>query len=535
MGVASADPDIDPDRLQAVGVDWSGAASRSAQRSAIWVAVVREGRLVALETGRDRDEAMAYVRDLLSERPETVVGLDFAFSLPRWYLDERGIASGRRLWEWAAHEELAEAERTPEGADPSPGWPRTLGEPFWGPGIRPLPADLDPGRRFRRTEQASARPGARPQSPFQLSGAGSVGSQSLRGMAQLHRLEGVHVWPFDDPGWPLVLEVFPRLLARELRPDLGDMTGGALVEEVLESSPPTLWGERDDWRDAVAESQDAFDAVMSAWGLWACRRGLAALGAEADATYRAEGRIWSLGIATRAAGPDGVDMGVPGAGAHAPPLRVGVEEVERALTTDPALDARDGGILLQVYRLMRDRAPAGLPRSRPAQPAGSPPVVDLADGPRHFVAHWVAEGLVLCNLPFAPRHVEALHRQGVRTVINMTEDREYRGTQRQDVLDAYSSLGMVEHRLSTPDGTPPAPHVLTMGVDLFFGARRRGAVAVHCLGGRARSATVAAAVRARLLGEPADVALDAIQDIAPEVRPLPGQARILVDWARRGA
>ena len=59
--------------------------------------------------------------------------------------------------------------------------------------------------------------------------------------------------------------------------------------------------------------------------------------------------------------------------------------------------------------------------------------IDLVDGPRRFVGHWVAEGLMLCNLPFAARHAEALRRQGVHTVLNMCRDSEYRGNQREEL------------------------------------------------------------------------------------------------------
>jgi hypothetical protein len=180
---------------------------------------------------------------------------------------------------------------------------------------------------------------------------------------------------------------------------------------------------------------------------------------------------------------------------------------------------------------MRDRPAVGVAPSHPAQPPGSPPTIDLADGARRFVGHWVAEGLMLCNLPFAARHAEALRRQGVRTVLNMCRDSEYRGDQREELSGAYDALEIVEHRLATSDGESPPGHLLDKAVDLFFGARRRGAVAVHCLGGRERSATIAAAIRTRLVGEPPEDAVDAIQAVAADVCPLPVQMRTLVEWA----
>lgn len=519
-----------PADIQTIGVDWSGAASSATQRSAIWIAVVRDGRLHALETGRTRAEAFDRLAALAAERP-SVIGLDFSFSLPRWYMEEQGWTSARELWAWADAKERAEEAATPTGGDPAPGWPATLPEPFWGPRIRRLPETLDPDRRFRRTEHASARPGAIPQSPFQLTGAGSVGSQSLRGMVRLHRFAGAHVWPVDDPGWPLVVEVFPRLMLRELRPDLTELSGAALVELLVETADSGLWGGRDEWRESLAESQDALDAAISAWGLWVSRRALAELQPETEHTYRLEGRIWSISLAERLAGAGALDTDAPAVRARAHRTIPGGAAVESALTGDPALAPRDTGLLLEIYRLMRDRPPAGLPRAQPAQEPGEPPVIELRDGPRTFVAHWVAEGLVLCNLPFATRHVAALHEHGVRTVLNMCEDTEYRGDQRADVTAAYAGREMVEHRLATPDGSAPPPATVAAAVDLYFGARRRGAVAVHCLGGRERSATIAAAIRSRLLGEPGADAIAAIERICPDVCLLPDQMQLLVRWA----
>ena len=59
-----------------------------------------------------------------------------------------------------------------------------------------------------------AAAGSQPKSVFQLVGGGQVGRGSLYGMQALHRLAaaGFRIWPFDEGGLPLVVEVFPRLL-----------------------------------------------------------------------------------------------------------------------------------------------------------------------------------------------------------------------------------------------------------------------------------------------------------------------------------
>lgn len=513
--------------IQAIGVDWSGAQSQATQRDSIWVAVIRGGELVELSSGRTRDETVAYALALAQEHPRTVIGLDFAFSLPRWYLEEREITNTKALWAWAREQEDA-ADASAAGW----GWPADLPPPFWGPHVRPLPDVLRERHRFRRTEMAAKRPGASPQSPFQLTGAGSVGSQSLRGMAQLARLENAAVWPFDRPGWPLVVEVFPRLFLRELRPDLIALSGGELVEQMVETSPEKMWGGRAEWRDALLESQDAIDATAAAWGLWATRSILAALPEESEHTYLLEGRIFSLELARHY--QDGAPIPSPLA-----PASIDAESGEgradtlaRALEGDAEFSAADREIVLGVYALLREQGAASV-RNAPshwAQSAGSEAAIRIEGDKRRFEAHWIADDVMLSNLPFEASHVEAMAVQGVRTVLNMVEDSEYRGDQRAILDAAYAATGIVEHRLRQPDGSALSTEVVQLGVDLFNGAHRRGPVAVHCLGGKERSATITAAIRTELTGESPLEAVDAIEEITGSACPLPHQMRVLEGW-----
>ena len=47
----------------------------------------------------------------------------------------------------------------------------------------------------------------------------------------------------------------------------------------------------------------------------------------------------------------------------------------------------------------------------PAQEPGSAPAIELSSERRTFVARWVADGLMLANLPVEPEHVQALGTQ----------------------------------------------------------------------------------------------------------------------------
>src|SRR5947207_2673911 len=61
--------------------------------------------------------------------------------------------------------------------------------------------------------------GIRPKSVFQIGGAGAVGTGSIRGMSLLKRLSdaGFAVWPFDSAQFPLVVEIYPRLLTGSVK------------------------------------------------------------------------------------------------------------------------------------------------------------------------------------------------------------------------------------------------------------------------------------------------------------------------------
>ena len=176
---------------QVIAIDWSGRAKGAAE--AIWLALVVDGALVELENGRERSAAVGAAIAHARAQPMTVVGLDFAFSFPRWYCEREGWATAIEVWR--AMRERAETLLT--GCEP----------PFWG---RPGTTAQSLGEPFRRTDRAVA---GQPKSVFQIGGAGAVGTGSLRGMPHLVDLAEADfaIWPFDRPGRPLALEIYPRL------------------------------------------------------------------------------------------------------------------------------------------------------------------------------------------------------------------------------------------------------------------------------------------------------------------------------------
>ena len=175
-----------------IAIDWSGAVIGAKKK--IWLAEAVGGRLIRLENGRDRDAVADHLIAHAKDHPRAVIGLDFVFALPAWFMRERGWMSAHELW--------AAADRDANR------WLAAAKSPFWGkPGTKKpaLP------QHFRQTElDVPGTAGISPKSVFQIGGAGAVGTGSLRGMRLLHRLHraGFSIWPFDPPGWPRVLEIY---------------------------------------------------------------------------------------------------------------------------------------------------------------------------------------------------------------------------------------------------------------------------------------------------------------------------------------
>jgi hypothetical protein len=255
--------------VSVVAVDWSGRTR--GERRHLWTAEARDGELLRLEAGRTRAEVVDELVDRASEAPGVVVGFDFSFSLPAWFLGDRRYENVRALWDAATTEGEA--------------WLRDCAPPFWGRPGHPRP---DLPTHLRRTEaELVAAGGIRPKSSFQIGGAGSVGTGSVRGFPVLARLQdaGYAIWPFDAPAEPPVaVEIWPRSLTGPVVKSDGRARAD-YADRHLPGLPAAL-------RDAVVGSDDAFDAAVSAVVMSRhepALRTLPALGGEA----RIEGWVWS--------------------------------------------------------------------------------------------------------------------------------------------------------------------------------------------------------------------------------------------------
>lgn len=143
----------------------------------------------------------------------------------------------------------------------------------------------------------------------------------------------------------------------------------------------------------------------------------------------------------------------------------------------------------------------------------------------------VFENLLVGAYPLDSGDVATLQQMGIRRVLNLTDDEEYRPGDREEVERALSAAGIEERRLPLTDlgGLPPAAleaAVQDVNAWLDEGARTY----LHCRAGWQRSAAVAAGVVAVRTGRDIDDAVDYVQLRKPSADPLPHQREDLRRW-----
>jgi hypothetical protein len=255
---------------QFLAIDWSGRATSAGQRAHIFIASYRKG-VVTLECGYTREQVCALLLSAAAQTPDLVVGLDFAFSFPGWWLREQGCADASALWQLAA----IEGER----------WLRECREPFWGRPGQPRPQHHQQPRwhGFRNTDRTLGA-----KSPFQIGGAGAVGTGSIRGvpmLAQLHQA-GFHIWPFQAAELPLALEIYPRIFTGAVIKSSRDARAAHLEQQRYTSLPSDVLAK-------ATASEDAFDALCSLLGMVEHAAHLNTLMQDCHPTARLEGAIWN--------------------------------------------------------------------------------------------------------------------------------------------------------------------------------------------------------------------------------------------------
>ena len=297
-----------------VAVDWSGDQGPG-QRKKIWAGVwtasdpsVKTGK-VTLENGRTRVELMEWLVEMARETPRMVVGFDFSFGFPAWFMRELGIRSAPEFWRVLAdgqgekwlHKDCADGR-------------------FWGRagsarhGKKPAEFCGEHAHRMlRRAETvlkvraeitdplaAAKIAGIAPKSVFQIGGAGAVGTASLRGMPGLIVLRdaGFRIWPFDKPELrraPLVVEIYTRLMTGAVTKSSEVARTAYLAKKRRENA---LYGVISRAVMAKAKgSEDAFDALVTAMVMVEHRGEFARLRRTDDEVFQMEGQTWVPGLA----------------------------------------------------------------------------------------------------------------------------------------------------------------------------------------------------------------------------------------------
>jgi hypothetical protein len=257
-----------------VGIDWSGA--REEFQRGIQVAEFRRGnacpKIVSPPSGMywGRQSVLKYVSSL--QGPRTLVGIDFAFSVP-WdrscgALPQciEGLPNVYALWEFI--DTLCRNE------------PFFYAGPVWRRDDSPLRSLVlcagHRGSEFsnHRLRLTELRAKPRPETIYKVIGAKTVGAGSFAGMRVLHALgalgdKRVAIWPFAHIGaaHTVILEVYPSAfyrMAGRRRPNVSNDSPKAIKQTVravlrhFDATEPC---------NVAGLSGDQFDALVTAVAL----------------------------------------------------------------------------------------------------------------------------------------------------------------------------------------------------------------------------------------------------------------------------
>ncbi len=195
-------------------VDWSARNAPATGKDSIWIAHVDLGGATTFSNPPTRHAAAREIESLVAGGPtrRTLLTVDVSLGYPsgsaEWF-DLDGAPPWLAMWQMLEREiadddrnrnnrfEVAAALNRRGGDEPAPFWGRHAANALDGLTVT-KPASF-PVAEFRACDVLLRSMGARPASPWQLLGAGTVGSQSLTLIPILERLRRTsraEVWPF---------------------------------------------------------------------------------------------------------------------------------------------------------------------------------------------------------------------------------------------------------------------------------------------------------------------------------------------------
>lgn len=311
-----------------VMVDWSASSVPKTGADSVWIGIAERRRGaepgLRLLNPPTRHEAMEILADLLSDliaRDQVVlVGFDFAFGYPAGFARylRPGDGTWRGVWKDIASRIRDGGDNTNNRFDVAAAFNKTVSGgafPFWGCPAAAAGAALTKtrpdgyGEETLREYRLADRAAKGPQPVWKLAYNGSVGGQTLLGIAALQRLrhhpwvaEVARIWPFETGLVPLT------------RPEGEDWR--VLFAEIYPSAFPVA--HTDDVKDArqIRGTLDHLVRLDDAGDLGGLFAGPSGLSADDRRLVETE-EAWILGIETmtgRAAGPERPPESGPKAG-----------------------------------------------------------------------------------------------------------------------------------------------------------------------------------------------------------------------------
>lgn len=282
-----------PEKL--IAVDWSGRQDKAGQKRHIWAGVWHEGR-VELHSDKTRKELCDWLIAEARKTQKLVVGVDFCFSYPAWFVREHGAKSAIEFWEMVRskhgdHWLSKECKDVRFWGRPRKKPPEFCGDAGAERMLRLADRECKLASIIADKQQAEKVKGIAPKSPFQIGGAGAVGTGTLRGIPLLPALRagGFSIWPFDAPKLPMLVEIYPRLLTGVVKKSVREERVRYLKEQVPRNALT---------RHALAEAiegEDAFDAAVSAVKMGERREEFASLKRATEEIRLMEGQVWGAG------------------------------------------------------------------------------------------------------------------------------------------------------------------------------------------------------------------------------------------------